>query len=585
MPDSSRSPGPWQRVRLSRRRALRTGALGTAGLSGAVLLACSSKTNNQTSQPAPPAKQAGAAVSATAAAAKQPRRGGTISLGQAGGQPGLDPHIDSPVLAVYESFTYEGLVSINHYTLDVQPLLAQKWEQPDQTTYVFHLQPGVKFQNKPPVSGRAMTADDVVFSLNRVKSPGARFTSRTLLDGFTITAPDAATVKVTTSKPEGSFFSKIGGAAMMVVAKELLEKIGGASEAGKINTPDQVLGTGPYIYQAMVPGLSSELVRNPDYWKQGQPYIDNIKRLNLFTSTGNEQTWAAFISGQLDVMSVPGNRIKDFLASKGPGYQPLFAKDPAPYQSVPNTKVKPFDDARVTRALRLLLDHDELVSAWMEPWSGKGGYASYLATNLDAWELSKDDFGKQLEYQKPKDAAVKEALSLLSAAGFTKDKPLKFVIMSEGDWDFLKAGAELVQAQFARLGQGVVQTTLKLTDRSSYQTLRANRDYEFGVLSNATSYDDPDAWFTQVYASNAGRNYWNHSDPKLDALFDKQRSILDLNQRKAAVKEALLAMLDSWPGSTLSQSYVMNGINPKLQGFTPEVFLEGYQYKNVWLSA
>jgi len=52
-------------------------------------------------------------------------------------------------------------------TLAVEPEGAQKWEQPSPTEYLFHLQPNVKFHNKPPANGRLMTADDVVFSLNR----------------------------------------------------------------------------------------------------------------------------------------------------------------------------------------------------------------------------------------------------------------------------------------------------------------------------------------------------------------------------------------------------------------------------------
>lgn len=73
---------------------------------------------------------------------------------------------------------YQGLVGYNLRTLEVTPELAQRWEQPAETEYLFTLHPGVKWHNRPPANGRELTADDVVFSLNRIRTNEPQFQSR-----------------------------------------------------------------------------------------------------------------------------------------------------------------------------------------------------------------------------------------------------------------------------------------------------------------------------------------------------------------------------------------------------------------------
>ena len=55
-------------------------------------------------------------------------------------------------------------------TFTVEPHLAERWEQPDDTTYIFHLRKGVKWHNKPPVNGRELVAEDVKFTYDRFLS-------------------------------------------------------------------------------------------------------------------------------------------------------------------------------------------------------------------------------------------------------------------------------------------------------------------------------------------------------------------------------------------------------------------------------
>jgi peptide/nickel transport system substrate-binding protein len=119
----------------------------------------------------------------TSSAAKQPKRGGTL-LRQSGLETqgyNFDPQTETPLKGQIYRIMYQGLIGPNPETYDLEPELAQKWEQPSQTEYLLRLNPGVKFHNKPPANGREMTIDDVIFSLNRARTNNPTFTSGSLL--------------------------------------------------------------------------------------------------------------------------------------------------------------------------------------------------------------------------------------------------------------------------------------------------------------------------------------------------------------------------------------------------------------------
>jgi oligopeptide transport system substrate-binding protein len=251
----------------------------------------------------------------------------------------------------------------------------------------------------------------------------------------------------------------------------------------------------------------------------------------------------------------------------------------------PNTKVKPLDDARVTRALRLLIDHDEWQRAWAEVYFGGKYYATFFAPALDVWDLPEEEIKKSIFFQQPKDAAAREAISLLNAAGFNASNPLKFEIMGRGDTPDGQASSQLLQAQWKRLSNNIVDTQLRLLESGAYQAARGARDYTYSAMSQAGSYVEPDAWFKQCYKTGATRNYYGTSDPQLDKLIDDQGKIFDSRQRKTAVQDALRYMLDKSPGIVSTGYYWLNTTRPNVKGFKPEVQPQGQAYENIWLDA
>jgi peptide/nickel transport system substrate-binding protein len=556
---------------ISRRRLLRGATVGVAGPALGTV-GCSSGGKR-----AAPAERA-----ATDQAALKPKRGGIISY--AGGAAGsydtqgrtFDPMIQTQFGAKTYTLFYQRLLAYDLGTYKIQPELAQKWEQPTPSEYVFTLQAGVKWQNKPPVNGRPLTTDDTLYSLERARTNDPRFLSRSLLASVDkIEAPTPATIRITTKGADASTLIKLSVEELAVLSREVVEK------NPKMSTADAAVGTGPFIMTGMEENVSAEYVRNPDYWKQGLPYMDGF-RTRAFPDT--QATYAAFQGGQVDIAATPGSAAKDYIARQGAGFRPQWYPNDDGTLLYPNTKTKPFDDLRVTHALRLLIDHTEFKTAWAEVWTGRGRWGSLFPTAFTDWDLTEDEYAQHIEWKQPKDDAVKEAISLLGAAGVTRDKPLRFSILFQSNNQSITAGAQLLQAQWKRLGQGVVDPQLKPVDQQSINAARANGQFDYAFTGHSAGMVDADIWLSSTYRTGGSLNFGSFSDSAFDAMIDKQRTLFDEKQRKAAVREILLYAIDHVPILLPANGYTLNAVRPRVQGYAPEHDLNGRQYEWIWLN-
>ncbi|HTE84583.1 MAG TPA: ABC transporter substrate-binding protein, partial [Dehalococcoidia bacterium] len=357
-------------------------------------------------------------------------------------------------------------------------------------------------------------------------------------------------------------------------------------KAGKFSDAENVVGTGAFVL-ASIELQSMDVARNPDYWKKGLPYLDGVKT-RVFQDP--EPAYAAFTAGQILVGAnvLPGpDAKKAFDEQKGKNYIAEWYKDVSFTTVQTNIQKKPFDDPRIARALRLLIDHDEAVNSWAVTWFGRGYLTAYFGAAMEDWDLTEKEYRSYLEFKSPKDDAIKEALTLLSAAGYSKDKPLKLNLSGGSDSGFSRGEAENHQAQVAKFGQGVVQiANLQLYDLATRNKVFAEGSFDF-ISANAVPAQpyDADSWFTTFYHSGGGRNYGKYSDPKLDALIDKQRTLFDVSQRKAAVKDVLKYMMDNAPYTSWSGRQLLNLESPKVHNWAPEGISTtwGYNYEQVWM--
>jgi peptide/nickel transport system substrate-binding protein len=562
----------WRKA-VSRRRALQGAAIGGAGLATAALIGC-----GRQAEPAP------TTTTTETTTQVQAKRGGTLNHRMASEflWAGYDPHVGNQAQGSSMALFYQTLLGRNARTVESEPLLAQRWEQPSPTEYLFRLAPGVKWHNRAPVNGRELTAEDVVFSLNRARTDEPRFLNKLLLSSVDrAQAVDKSTVRVTTKTPDVTLLANLSDDTMAILAPEAVEK------AGRFATADTVVGTGAFIFQS-ADDVTANAVRNPDYWKPGLPYLDGV-RVQRVVDT--QSAFASFLGGGLHVIQVPGAEVKR-ITQEGDKYQTGWWKDQAPQVLWINTRKAPFNDPRVYRALRLLMDHTEMISGWVEAWFGPGSgvHTSHLPHLLDAWDFPQDDYKQArtplfLEWKQPKDDAAREALSLLSAAGYNRDRPLRFLHQgTTGTWQ--PAVTQLMQDQWRRMGQGVVQSELKLEENTALYALQIQGEFEVaGPLGRASMYE-PDQAFSYVYHSKGGQNFGKYSDPQLDQMIDRQRTLFDAAQRKAAIREIMTYLLQNAPYTSPCSRDLFWAAQSRVKDFSPEpIFLWGPQYEKVWLDA
>jgi peptide/nickel transport system substrate-binding protein len=327
-------------------------------------------------------------------------------------------------------------------------------------------------------------------------------------------------------------------------------------------------------------------VRNPDYWKPGLPYLDGVRLVAL---PDPQARWSAFLAKQIDLTDVPGTESRRFLAEQSNNYFTEWGPDISVQQIWVNTRKAPFNDPRVYRALRLLVDHTEFITGWVETWFGRGTLqgGSHLPHAMADWDFSEEEYQKAdsplfLEFKQPKDEAAKEALSLLSAAGFTRENPLKFDLSSVTIvWS--KPMAELLQAQYRRLSQGVVQAELKLFENNVLIGMQTRGEFDVAGPVARSSYIEPDQLLRQIYYTDGSNNFGKYSDRTLDEMIDRQRALFDLNERRAAVKDIVRYLLEHAPYTGPCSRDQLYAAQPKVKDFRAEATrVPAHQYEHIW---
>ena len=214
------------------------------------------------------------------------------------------PHFDPHLTLNFKtnntlSFVYSKLVrhkvgaGVAPGTFTIEPDLAERWEEPDDTTVVFHLRKGVRWQNKPPVNGRELTAEDVKFTFDRFLTEKAN-PLRFMLDPVDrVEVVDRYTVRFRLKEPFVWLLNMLANpTGTWIVAREVVDKY------GDLKKPETAIGTGPFILERYEPNVKTVFKRNPDYFRTGP-----ARRSTAWTGWSwrtRPPQLAAYRTGQLD---------------------------------------------------------------------------------------------------------------------------------------------------------------------------------------------------------------------------------------------------------------------------------------------
>jgi peptide/nickel transport system substrate-binding protein len=461
------------------------------------------------------------------AEAGQPKRGGILRV-RGYDPPHFDHHLTLNVRTnATLSFAYSTLVrykvgaDVRPGTFTVEPHLAERWEQPDDTTYVFHLRQGVKWHNKPPLNGRELVADDVKFTYDRFMTEQGNPLRFTLESVDRIEVVDRYTVKFILKEPFVWLINVLANPySTWIIAPEVVRQF------GDLKKPESVIGTGPFILERYEPNVKTVFKRNPDYFLKDQPYVDGVEWLVLDDpSTG----LAMYRAGQIDCGPAPnwGVRQQD-LESLKKSHPRLVYQDFL--SNVTNSVVylrndmPPFNDVRVRRAISMAIDRQGIIDGVYM----RGEPTPAIARGATEWSLPIDQLGEGARYYQ---YDPKEAKRLLAEAGFPKGFKTP-ISTTNGYGPDLPDAVQLVQRYLKDVG---IEAELKLQEYGAYMATTFLGKYEGMAMGPLSITWEPDSVLYGMYAPDQPRNSGHVNDPKLTDMLKAQRRTQDLEARKKLI--------------------------------------------------
>jgi peptide/nickel transport system substrate-binding protein len=503
-------------------------------------------------------KRAGGRASATTGQAGKPRQGGTFSVGQGIDPYDYDPSTQSQNNGFVLALAYDALLDektgagVGFTDVIVQPGLADKWEMPDPQTYTFHLHPGARFANLPPVNGRAVTSADVKFSYEYLSRTGefqhTKLPSSIAADYFSgldrLETPDAQTIVTHFQTPFAPFLNYMSMREWNpIVPHEIYDQDG--------NFHKRIAGTGPWQLDlsASQQGSHWVLKRNPTYFKEGLPYLDAVQYL---IQTDDASQYAAFAAQQTDVLRhdvIPVNVVPEIKREAPKAVSSTFLSN-AGGHLFENVRKPPLNDIRVRRAIALSIDRNAFLKAFsggQGEWATAGGVQGLFTQ-------------QELEKMLPYDPA--QAKQLLSTAGYVNGLDLELMYPGAARGQLVINIDQLIQQQLKQSG---INIALKNLDVATYSARVRSGNYQLDWESKAVE-GDADFYTYRVFYSKSLANYGGINDPELDKLLIAQRQELDPAKRKQLLRQAVQRIADqAWSvgfyygqAYTFMQPYVRN---------------------------
>jgi peptide/nickel transport system substrate-binding protein len=527
---------------------------------------------------------AGATLSAWPLCGPQALWGGEVGASRRGGilrvrgwdPPHFDPHLTINNYTNYLlSFTHSRLVrhkvgsDVQPGTFIVEPDVAERWEAPDDTTYVFHLRQGVKWHHKPPLNGRELVAEDVKFTYDRFLTERANANRYMLEPLDRVEVVDRYTVKFLLKEPFVWLVNTLAYPwTMWIVAPELVQQYGDLKKA------ETAVGTGPFVLDRYEPNVKAVFKRHPEYFRQGQPYVDGVDWLVIpDESTG----LAMYRTGQLDLGPQLNWAVRqqDLEAMKK-SHPHLIYQDflgVVPGAVFMRVDMAPFSDVRVRRAISHAIDREGLIEA---VW-GRGEPTAAVARGLTEWALPIEQLGEGAKYYR---YDPKEARRLLAEAGHPKGFKTQLTVTGGLSRDLID-DAQLVQRFLKEVG---IEADLKIQEHGAYMATTMQGKFEGLVRSPFGIAWEPDAPLYRTYAADSTWNAAHLNDPTITAMLKEQRRTKDLEARRKIIYDIQRYAAEQQYYVYLSSQVVTASWQPYVKNYAPNLSADfGSRVAALWL--
>ena len=468
--------------------------------------------------------------------------------------------------------------------------LAESWDiSPDGLTYTLNIRKGVRWHDKPPMNGRELTADDIVFNYHRYLGLGSGFTEIAASAGElgkvgieSVTATDKWTVVFKLDRSRLSALKPIlQNYPFFIHPPEVIK------EHGDANDWRNLVGTGPFMLTDYVEGSSITFIKNPDYWGFDEKYPENrlpyVDELTALIMKEEATRLAALRSGKIDYMGyVVNTQIKSIdqvesLARTNPEIAQWKFFGRSDWGFAVNVNNPPLNDIRVRKALQMALDLDAINRGFFKGYADTTPHGS-VGESAKGYFIPFEEWPEEVKkgYMYDPEGAEK----LLDEAGYPRGADgIRFKTSYLHAPHMETSYAELALSYWGEIGVDVEmqvpssQTEFSaITRDKSYEALRwmtaGHHGFSEGLATN---------WYT-----DARHNPVAVSDPQVDAMIDALRATTDLEEYQRLFREIdMYAIEQHWFiwGPDAPQYQVSQ---PWVKGYNGEATMGNWQFRDLF---
>lgn len=294
---------------------------------------------------------------------------------------------------------------------EVIPDLAHSWDVSDDgMTYTFYLREGVKFHD-----GAEMTSEDVKATFDRIIAPpdGVVIPRESVFKAAAVSeirAVDPLTVEfiLAEARPQAFVLNAIASGWNIIVRKQTLEE-----NDFNLKRVKDYPGTGPFMFEDFSDQEFLKLEKNPNYWNPDLPYLDGIHLLHL--NAWVPEMGAALLAGRVDYARAiePGSFKK---AIEHPEIETAQYPQHVIFAMWMNNSRDPMSDARVRRAMHLVLDREAIKQATKDTFPA--AFGAGFTYRFSPHATPEEELMQRPAYRYPKDEDIAEAQRLLAEAGY-----------------------------------------------------------------------------------------------------------------------------------------------------------------------
>ncbi len=407
------------------------------------------------------------------------------------------------------------------------PALAQKWEYlPDEKAYVFHLRPGVTWND-----GQPFTAQDVAFTYQYIKDHPYTWVDSSVVEAAEAT--DDSTVKITLTRDYAPFLDQVAG-TLPIMPEHVYKDV---SDPASFNDAKALTGTGPFKLVNYDKTQGTYLYESNEDYYQGAPRVKQIKLVKVSL----EMSAAALEKGDVDAATVPGE-IADDLENEG------FAVVEGAHDWVAKIMINhmkaPFSEPGFRQALYYAIDRQDLVDAGLRGYGLAGSAGLYASDNQ--WYNPDQE---QYAYDPARAGQLLEVLGYEKKEGSqyytraTEPEAIELLVTAATERQ-----GELIVKQ---LGAAGIKVNLRSVDAKTLDSLVGEWKFDLALSGHGGLGGDP-AILNKVVLDMLSFNSARYNeDSELNDLLEEQLAEMDPTRRRELVDSAQEAIAKDLPALPL----------------------------------